>query len=142
MDELLHKTGTKHILQLMIGLRENDAVFRRIWLERMDEWQQMFTDAIQQETDWAHYLFQYGSMIGLNTGILLDYLKYIAVESMDNIGIEVHIDRPKSNPLPWMRGWLSSDNVQVAPQETELESYQVANLDSDLDDMSEDEWEL
>lgn len=139
---MLHKTGTKHILQLLVGLRENDAVFQRIWSERIGEWQQMFTDAIEQEGAWARYLFQHGSMIGLNVSILIDYLKFIAVESMQNLDLPVHLEPVRANPLPWMRGWLSSDNIQVAPQETELESYLIANLDSDLDDMSEDEWDL
>ncbi|NPA72389.1 MAG: ribonucleotide-diphosphate reductase subunit beta, partial [Gammaproteobacteria bacterium] len=44
-----------------------------------------------------------------------------------------------SNPLPWMNNWLVSDNVQVAPQESEITSYLVGQVDSkvDSDDFSD-----
>jgi ribonucleoside-diphosphate reductase beta chain len=38
----------------------------------------------------------------------------------------------KSNPLPWMNNYLSSDNVQVAPQESEISSYLVGQIDSEV----------
>ncbi|MDO6804371.1 hypothetical protein Q4595_18130, partial [Wenyingzhuangia sp. 1_MG-2023] len=39
----------------------------------------------------------------------------------------------RSNPLPWINSWLNSDNVQVAPQESEISSYLVGALDSEVD---------
>lgn len=48
----------------------------------------------------------------------------------------------KSNPIPWINAWLSSDNVQVAPQETEITTYLVGQIDSDLDDVDLDDFKL
>ncbi|MGL5596551.1 MAG: class Ia ribonucleoside-diphosphate reductase subunit beta, partial [Aeromonas sp.] len=36
------------------------------------------------------------------------------------------------NPIPWINTWLSSDNVQVAPQEVEVSSYLVGQIDSEM----------
>ena len=34
-------------------------------------------DAVNQEKEWAEYLFKDGSMIGLNKEILFQYIEYI-----------------------------------------------------------------
>jgi ribonucleoside-diphosphate reductase beta chain len=36
------------------------------------------------------------------------------------------------NPLPWTQHWLSSSGLQVAPQETEVESYIVGGVKQDV----------
>jgi ribonucleoside-diphosphate reductase beta chain len=38
-----------------------------------------------------------------------------------------------TNPLPWTNSYLSSDNVQVAPQESEISSYLSGALNSTVD---------
>ena len=48
----------------------------------------------------------------------------------------------KTNPLPWMNSYLVSDNVQVAPQETEISSYLVGQVDSSGDSSDFAEFEL
>lgn len=37
-----------------------------------------------------------------------------------------------NNPIPWINAWLSSDNVQVAPQEAEISSYLVGQIDNEV----------
>ena len=39
----------------------------------------------------------------------------------------------RSNPIPWINTWLVSDNVQVAPQEVEVSSYLVGQIDAEVD---------
>ena len=48
----------------------------------------------------------------------------------------------KNNPLPWMNSYLVSDNVQVAPQEAEISSYLVGQVDSSVDSSDFAEFEL
>ena len=93
----------------------------------------MFADAAQQEKDWADYLFKDGSMIGLNKEILSQYVEYITNQRLIAIGFDGIFSNAKSNPLPWMNAWLVSDNVQVAPQESEISSYLVGAIDSEVD---------
>ena len=37
-----------------------------------------------------------------------------------------------NNPLPWTAHWLSSKGLQVAPQETEVESYMIGSIKQDV----------
>jgi ribonucleoside-diphosphate reductase beta chain len=97
--------------------------------ECKDEARAIFMNAVEQEKQWADYLFQNGSMIGLNKEILCQYVEYIANQRMTAIGLDAPFDI-SSNPLPWMNNYLNSDNVQVAPQESEISSYLVGQIDS------------
>ena len=80
-------------------------------------------------------------MIGLNANILGQYVEYITNVRMRALGLEplfsVH-----SNPLPWINSWLTSDNVQVAPQESEISSYLVGAIDSSVDSDDFDDFDL
>ena len=42
----------------------------------------MFVDAVEQEKQWAQYLFKDGSMIGLNAQLLDDYIEWICCKRM------------------------------------------------------------
>lgn len=135
-DEALHLTGTQHMLNLMRS-GEDDAELAEIARECQQKSFDLFILAAQQEKDWANYLFNSGSMIGLNTDILCQYIEYITNIRMQTVGL----DRPfatRSNPIPWINAWLISDNVQVAPQEVEVSSYLVGQIDAEVnsDDFS------
>lgn len=60
---------------------------------------------------------------------------------MTAIGMPAKFD-VKSNPLPWMNKYLESDNVQVAPQEAEISSYLVGQIDSEVNAAEFDGFEL
>jgi ribonucleoside-diphosphate reductase beta chain len=52
---------------------------------------------------------------------------------MRAIGLKPLYDVPaKNNPLPWTEHWISSKGLQVAPQETEQETYIVGGLKQDM----------
>ena len=129
-DEALHLTSTQHILNLMADGRD-DPEMQEISIECFQETQKIFTDAAQQEKDWAEYLFKDGSMIGLNKDILADYIEYITNTRMAAVGLPKAFE-VKSNPLPWINAWLISDNVQVAPQESEISSYLVGQINAEI----------
>ena len=103
---------------------------------------EIFKDAAEQEKAWAKYLFKDGSMIGLNENILVQYVEYITNLRMDAIGLPPIFAAIKNNPIPWINAWLSSDNVQVAPQESEITSYLVGQIDAELSDDAFDDFEL
>ena len=140
-DEALHLTGTQHILNLMRNGRD-DPEMVDIAYECYQEGIDIFTKAAEQEKEWAGYLFKDGSMIGLNKDILCQYIEFITNLRMEAVGLQVAFPNSKSNPIPWINTWLSSDNVQVAPQETEISSYLVGQIDSDLSDSDFDDFEL
>lgn len=129
-DEALHLTGTQHILNNWMSGRD-DPEMKEIAEEMKAEGLQIFLDVVEQEKEWAEYLFKDGSMIGLNAQILNQYIEYISNQRLTAIGFDAPFDI-KSNPLPWMNAYLVSDNVQVAPQETEISSYLVGQVDSSV----------
>lgn len=129
-DEALHLTGTQHMLQIMAEGKD-DPEMAEIAVELKDEARSLFIAAAEQEKEWAEYLFRDGSMIGLNKDILGQYVDYITNQRMSSIGFDAPFS-VKQNPLPWMNSWLNSDHVQVAPQEVEVSSYLVGQVDSDV----------
>ena len=129
-DEALHLTGTQHILNNWISGKD-DPEMQEIAIELREQGKQIFMDVVEQEKEWADYLFKDGSMIGLNAAILKQYIEYTSNQRMAAIGFEAPFEI-KSNPLPWMNSYLVSDNVQVAPQETEISSYLVGQVDSSV----------
>ena len=135
-DEALHLTGTQHMLNLMRDGKD-DPDMQAIAIECEAEVIQMFKDAANQEKEWAEYLFRDGSMIGLNAEILKQYLEYITNNRMAALNMQPIFEQ-KSNPLPWLNHWLDSDNVQVAPQETEITSYLVSAIDNTIEAEDQD----
>jgi ribonucleoside-diphosphate reductase beta chain len=139
-DEALHLTGTQHMLNILAS-GSDDPDFKEIAVECREEARQIFIEAASQEKEWASYLFRDGSMIGLNAKILSDYVEYITNVRMRALGFE-ELFPSKQNPLPWMNAWLSSDNVQVAPQESEISSYLVGQIDNEVGDSDFDDFDL
>jgi ribonucleoside-diphosphate reductase beta chain len=130
-DEALHLSGTQHILNIMQEGKD-DPEMAIVAAQCREEAIQMFKEAAEQEKDWAEYLFKDGSMIGLNKDILCQYVEYITNARMTAVGLPAQFES-KSNPIPWINSWLVSDNVQVAPQEAEISSYLVGQIDSQVD---------
>lgn len=139
-DEALHLTGTQHILNNWMN-GNDDPEMTEICKELHSEGRQIFLDVVEQEKEWADYLFKDGSMIGLNAQILKQYVEYISNHRMQAIGYDAPFE-VKSNPLPWINSYLSSDNVQVAPQESEITSYLVGQVDAAVDVSDFDDFDL
>ncbi|PMH46603.1 ribonucleotide-diphosphate reductase subunit beta [Vibrio sp. 10N.286.49.B3] len=130
-DEALHLTGTQHMINILRN-GQDDFTFMQIAEECKQECFDLFKDAAEQEKEWAEYLFKDGSMIGLNKDILCQYVEYITNIRMQAVGLGVAYPEATSNPIPWINAWLSSDNVQVAPQEAEISSYLVGQIDNQI----------
>ena len=132
-DESLHLTSTQHIINIF-AKGQDDPEMQDIHYECFSECYEIFQKAAEQEKQWAQYLFKDGSMVGLNEAILCQYVEYITNERAKAIGLPEIFKGVSSNPIPWIANWLVSDNVQVAPQETEISSYLVGQIDSNLGD--------
>ncbi|CAQ83647.1 MULTISPECIES: class Ia ribonucleoside-diphosphate reductase subunit beta [Photorhabdus] len=136
-DEALHLTGTQHMLNLLRS-GQDDPEMAEIANECEQQCYDLFVQAAEQEKEWADYLFSEGSMIGLNRDILCQYVEYITNIRMQAVGLKLPFET-RSNPIPWINAWLVSDNVQVAPQEVEVSSYLVGQIDAEVnpDDLSD-----
>ena len=130
-DENQHLAITQNILNKW---RSGDDPEMKEIMEEEEEWTyKMFDNAVNEEKRWADYLFKDGSMIGLNDKLLQQYVEWIANRRLKAIGLKPQYDISASNnPLPWTQHWISSKGLQVAPQETEVESYVVGGIKQDV----------
>ena len=128
-DENTHLAGTTVMIK---NLLKEDPEMVKIAKECEEDAIKLFTNVIEQEKQWAEYLFKDGSMIGLNESILKDYVEWIGCKRMRAIGLPCPYTVPQMNPLPWTEKWISGGNVQVAPQETEISSYVVGGVKQDV----------
>ena len=131
-DENQHLVITQNIINKW---REGDDPDMQKIAKEEESWLiQTFQHAVNQEKQWAEYLFKDGSMIGLNEKLLNQYVEWIANRRMKAIGLKPIYDiSAKNNPLPWTQHWISSKGLQVAPQETEVESYIVGGIKQDVE---------
>ena len=111
----------------------DDPDMLEIIKEEEDYVYEMFKSCVQEEKEWAEYLFKDGSIIGLNDKLLQNYVEWTANRRLKSIGLKPIFDVPlANNPLPWTAHWLSSKGLQVAPQETEVESYMIGSIKQDV----------
>jgi len=130
-DENQHLAITQNILNKWKA--GDDPEMKQIMKEEEEWTYKAFDRAVNEEKRWADYLFKDGSMIGLNDKLLQQYVEWIANRRLKAIGLRPQYDIAASNnPLPWTQHWISSKGLQVAPQETEVESYVVGGIKQDV----------
>ncbi|PIE87615.1 MAG: ribonucleotide-diphosphate reductase subunit beta, partial [Bacteroidetes bacterium] len=130
-DENEHLAITQKMIRDLRN--KKDEGFSKIIEQLDDEVYELYRDAAEQEMRWAEYLFEKGSIIGLNSKLLINYMKHLTDKRLKGIGLEPIYGAPK-NPLTWMNHWLRNDEVEVLPQETEISSYVVGGIDMDVQD--------
>ena len=130
-DESQHLVITQNILNKWREGDDPDMI--DIVKEEEENVYEMFRQCVNEEKEWAEYLFKDGSIIGLNDVLLQRYVEWTANRRLKAIGLKPIFDTPlANNPLPWTAHWLSSKGMQVAPQETEVESYVVGSIKQDV----------
>jgi len=132
-DESQHMTISQNIINKW---RNGDDPDMEIIAKQQEDFvKDMFRKCVEEEIVWADYLFKDGSMVGLNAKLLQKYVEWVANRRMKAIGIKPIFDVPlNNNPLPWTEHWLSSKGLQVAPQETEVESYVIGGIKQDVEE--------
>jgi len=130
-DENQHLAITQNILNKW---RDGDDPEMKQIAKEEEEWvYAMFDRAVNEEKRWADYLVKDGRMSGLNDKLLQKYVEWIANRRLKAIGLKPQYDiSANNNPLPWTQHWISSKGLQVAPQETEVESYVVGGIKQDV----------
>lgn len=135
-DEQLHHKGTQYMIKCFQNGSEGELA-KQVAEECHDEAQRIFMETVDQEFDWAKTIFKDGQLIDLGVDELTGYIMYLAPTRMRQCGLQVpeeYKDAPKTNPIPWIRDFLSSSDIQVAPQEVEISSYLISQITNDLTD--------
>ena len=130
-DESQHMTVTQNIIKKW--QEGDDPEMVEIAKQEEEYVYNMFRECVEEEKLWAEYLFKDGSIIGLNDKLLSKYVEWTANRRLRSLGMKAIFDTPiTNNPLPWTEHWLSSKGMQVAPQETEVESYLIGSIKQDV----------
>jgi len=130
-DEATHLNLSTQIIK---NWHNNDGAMKKIAQSCKDQVIEMYKLCVEEEKAWAKHLMKDGSIIGLNENLLGQYVEFVANKRLKGIGFDPIFDRPaNANPLPWTQHWLSSAGLQVAPQETEVESYIIGGVKQDVD---------
>ena len=131
-DEALHLSSTQEILKILH--KEDKEGFVKTAEQCQESAVKMFENAAKEEKEWASYLFKDGSIIGLNETVLHQYVDWLCMSRRKAIGLPY--DNVGKNPIGgWTGPWMSSESVQVAPQEHEITSYKIGASKNDLEDM-------
>jgi ribonucleoside-diphosphate reductase beta chain len=131
-DEALHLASTQEIIKILN--KEEKEGFVKVADQCQEDAVKMFENAAKQEKEWASYLFKNGSIIGLNEIVLHQYIDWLCMSRRKTIGLPY--DNVGKNPIGgWTAPWMSSESVQVAPQEHEITSYKIGASKNDLEDM-------
>ena len=130
-DENLHVAITQNIFKI---LRDNPKEgFQEIIKNNEDRVYEAYRMAVDAEKEWADYLFSRGSLIGLTSDSLKNYVEWLADNRLTSMGYK-KIYNVKANPLSgWLNSFYDSKKIQVAPQETEISSY-VKGVDNKMDE--------
>ncbi len=140
-DENQHLVLTQNIINKWKA--GDDPEMANIYEEEKEHSRRMFENCVNEEKAWAKYLFKDGSLIGLSEQLLYKYVEWICNRRMKAIGLAPLYDVPAAtNPLPWTEHWLKSKGVQVAPQETEVESYIIGGINQDIKEDAFSEFKL
>jgi len=138
-DENLHMGFSTHLLRLLAD--EPSEGFQHIVKECEQIVIDMYRDAASEEMEWAKYLFKDGTMIGLNSEILTQYMKWLTNNRLKAIRVEPTFEKI-TNPINWITNWTESKSIQEAPQETEKETYVIGAFQQVDENESFDEFSL
>jgi len=130
-DERLHASITSELLKIFKSHPEEG--FADIYDE--NKIKDAYLVGVQIEKNWADYLFQYSNLLGLTKEQFQLFAEYKANERLKLLGIEPLFAKQSTNPLGnWYDEFVNPRKTQVAPQESELESYAIGARKTDIDE--------
>lgn len=129
-DELLHKEWTAWMINQVV---KEDARFAQVKQETEQEVYSMYMDVIREEKEWADYLFKKGTVIGLNSTVLKEFVDYTAGHALKDIGIKYNQTYPKTTPIPWFNKHSDTSKKQTALQENESTNYVIGVMSDNID---------
>lgn len=130
-DELLHAEGVRLMLKAF-----KSEMPKEVYEEAKPELQKILDAILEQEYQWCKYIFSDGrNVLGLDENVLKKFVNFIAKPCFDYLGLDFKGEIQDKTPLPFMDRYFNPDMVQTANQEIENTAYNVASVDSRVDDI-------
>ncbi|CAL9974419.1 ribonucleoside diphosphate reductase small subuni t [Vibrio phage F99] len=122
-DEMIHFETQRYALEIL----QEDPMFSDLFVTCKEKHLAIIDGVVSQETSWNKYLFQGGrGLVGLNEGILNDWVRYNAQEVCDNLNLKPNFRATKTCPLPWFESdWMDLNSQQNANMEADATNYMV-----------------
>lgn len=131
LDEILHTKMDFATLDILV----RDPEWAELLGEVMPDVQSILDEIVAQEMNWADYIFSEGrSIVGLNAGLLKEWVLWNAQPIYDYFGLVLPDIRVDVNPLPWMDKYMDPDKQQNANQEMDNTAYRLNVTQNDLGD--------
>lgn len=127
-DEMLHTDWTAWIINRVV---KDDPRFAQVADECRQEAREMLLDVIQEEKNWAKYIFREGTVIGMNEKIMCSHVDWTAQSRLKDIGIK-YDGGVRSAPLPWFGKHMNTNKKQTALQENESVAYVIGSMTSSI----------
>jgi ribonucleoside-diphosphate reductase beta chain len=122
-DELNHLNISQKLVKI---LKTNESEgFVEIAHQCKDKVRRLYAEAVQDEIEWAGYLFENGPLLGLNTIVLTRYIKHLANIRLRAIKEDIIYPSDECSDLPYMNKWLGGDRVQELLQEMDPTQYKI-----------------
>lgn len=108
-------------------------MFKTLQMERPDlfdaqfyaDAKKLFADAVELETAWGQYIIK-GGILGLTDQIIHDYIRHLANERMEMIGMGPMYD--VKNPVAWVEAFSSINGEESNFFEAKVKAYQKGTL--------------
>lgn len=131
-DEILHARMDHAILTIL----RRDPVWEASFQAIKHEFKAILDQVVQQELDFADYLFSEGrQLVGLNAPILKDEIYYLAAPIYKIIECECTLPVVTEEPLTYMNKWIDTSEIQAAAQEIQLTAYKIGAIIDDTNDL-------
>lgn len=131
-DEVLHTRMDYTILDIL----KSDPEMVDTIKSCLPEIQNILDSVLQQELNWADYLFSEGrSVVGLNATLLKEYTLHMAKPLYVALGANFTEPSYDKTPLPYMTKYIDPTKMQTAPQELQNDNYLVGAIKDDTDEL-------
>jgi ribonucleoside-diphosphate reductase beta chain len=127
-DEMLHVDWSAYLLNTVV---KDDPRFAQVASELKKESLDMLLSVIDEEKNWAKYLFKEGSVIGLNERTMVNFVDWTAQHRLKDIGIKYDAG-VKATPVPWFNKHLNTNKKQTALQENESVAYVIGSMTNEV----------
>jgi len=118
-DEKQHLAFTQYLINSLKKTKE----FKKIWNEVQAEIYDLYFTVSEEEMEWADYLFNKGSIIGMNAEIGKSYVKYLTNQRLLAIGMKPIYPDSKTLPIKWVNKYINLHNSEQSLQEVEALDY-------------------
>jgi ribonucleoside-diphosphate reductase beta chain len=105
--------------------RERPEIFTK---EFIDDVYQMFRDAVDLEVEWGKYITQ-GQILGLTDGIIEQYIKYLADDRLEAVGLEKLYN--VQHPISWVDSFSKFNDQKTNFFEGNVTNYSKGSLNFD-----------